>query len=105
MQSTISKAPSRGWAFKIDPTNSHPAGIVHRGKGRKMEYLEGQIQQARIHSKAGKMDAVKVLTAKSAMDIVVEYQGRKYTAVFNGFAQSLYVDDIYGLIEEEGVKK
>ena len=51
------------------------------------------------------MDAVKVLTAKSAMDIVVEYQGRKYTAVFNGFAQSLYVDDIYGLIEEEGVKK
>ncbi|MDP8275162.1 MAG: hypothetical protein RAO92_02035 [Candidatus Euphemobacter frigidus] len=64
-----------------------------------MEYLEGQEMGARINSLKGDFDIVKVLTAQSASNIVVEYKGRKCSAIFNGITNCLYVDDVYGLIE------
>lgn len=56
--------------------------------------------KAHIHSLNGEMDDVTIISYKDANNVIAEYNGHKYTAVFNVFTGSYYVDDKYGLIEE-----
>lgn len=55
---------------------------------------------AMIHS-LGNIDEVEIVKYINDNDIVVRYHGCLYTAIFNIFTGLYYVDDIYGLIEEE----
>lgn len=55
--------------------------------------------QAHIHSLNGKFDEVKILQYNTDSDIIVEYNGKKYKAIYNIFA-GYYVDDIYGVIKD-----
>lgn len=55
--------------------------------------------QAHIHSLGGKFDEVTILEYKGDNNIIVEYNGKKCTAIYNIFA-GYYVDDIYGIMEE-----
>lgn len=54
---------------------------------------------AMIHSQ-GNTDEVEIISENGCNHVVVEYQGQRYTAVFNEFVGLYYVDDVYGLIEE-----
>lgn len=55
--------------------------------------------QAHIHSLDGELREVTILSHKNNNNVTAEYNGHKYTAVFNIFTRSYYVDDKYGLIE------
>ena len=55
-------------------------------------------RQARIHSKGGAFDNVTVIEWNSNNNIIVEYDGKLYTAIYNPFACCLYVDDIHGTV-------
>jgi len=50
---------------------------------------------AMIHS-LGVQAEVLIISENGCNDVVAEYQGKKYTAVYNGFIGMYYVDDIYG---------
>lgn len=51
--------------------------------------------KAMIHS-LKTQDEVTVLHENGNNDVVAEYKGKRYTAIFNPFVGSYYVDDIYG---------
>ena len=57
---------------------------------------------AHIHSLEGKKDKVTILekvdNARQPY-YVVDYNGKKCTAIFNPFVCEYYADDIYGVIE------
>lgn len=55
--------------------------------------------RARIHSLEGNFDDVKVIANNGDNNIIVDYKGKKCTAIYNVFAGCYYVDDIYGVIE------
>lgn len=55
--------------------------------------------QAHIHSLNGRLSEVTIVKYNKDNDIIVEYRGKKCTAIYNIFA-GYYVDDIYGVIEE-----
>ena len=55
--------------------------------------------QAHIHSLDGRLADVTIVKYNRDNDIIVEYNGKKCTAIYNIFA-GYYVDDIYGIIEE-----
>lgn len=44
---------------------------------------------------------IKILEKIGDNQYIAEYNGRKYTAIFNWFTSCYYVDDIYGAIEAE----
>ena len=52
---------------------------------------------AMVHSKKAQ-DEVTIIRQNGNNDIVAEYQGKRYTAIYNPFVGLYYVDDIYGLI-------
>jgi len=52
---------------------------------------------AMVHSLQG-LAEVTILSENGCNNVVAEYNGKKYTAVFNGFVCRYYVDDIYGEI-------
>lgn len=54
---------------------------------------------AHIYSLDGKFAEVTILQYNGYNDIIVEYNGKKCTAIYNIFA-GYYVDDIYGIIED-----
>lgn len=54
---------------------------------------------ARIHSLCGQFDEVTIISEKSCNDVIVEYKGVRYTAIYNPFVGCYYVDDVYGIIE------
>ena len=56
--------------------------------------------QAMVHSLKSK-DEVTILHEKSNNDVVAEYKGKRYTAIFNPFVGLFYVDDIYGLLSDQ----
>ena len=58
-----------------------------------------RIVRAKIHSLDGQFAQVKILSYNGDNDIIVEYNGKKCTAIYNIFA-GYYVDDIYGVIED-----
>ena len=54
---------------------------------------------AHIPSLDGKFAEVTILQYNGDNDIIVEYNGKKCTAIYNIFA-GYYVDDIYGVIKD-----
>lgn len=52
--------------------------------------------EAMIHSLNG-MDTVTIIENNSNNNIVVEYNGHRYSAIYNMFTGLYYVDDLYGL--------
>lgn len=55
--------------------------------------------RAKIHSLGGNFDDVKVIANNGDNAIIVDYKGKKCTAIYNVFVGCYYVDDIYGVIE------
>ena len=51
--------------------------------------------EAIVHS-LNSRDEVTILHKNSDSDVVAEYNGIRYTAIYNVFAGAFYVDDIYG---------
>lgn len=56
---------------------------------------------AKIHSLGGELAEVTIISETNCNDVVAEYKGKKYTAIFNGFRGLYYVDDIYGAIDKK----
>lgn len=59
-----------------------------------------RIVRAKIHSLDGQFAQVKILSDNGDNNIIVEYNGKKCTAIYNIFAGAYFVDDIYGIIED-----
>jgi hypothetical protein len=60
---------------------------------------------ANIHSKKGTdnpTDTVTIVEHTDNNHVIAEYNGQRYSAIFNPFSGMYYVDDVYGKIEEEG---
>ena len=55
---------------------------------------------AHIHSLDGEKREVTILEDKGGYNYIVEYNGVKCTAIFNGYTGSYYADDKYGIIKE-----
>lgn len=53
---------------------------------------------AKIHSLGGEFAKVKLLE-QNGNNYIVEYNGKKCSAIYNCFVGAYYVDDIYGIIE------
>jgi len=45
-------------------------------------------------------DTVTIIEHKDNNNVIAEYKGKRYKAVFNPFVCMYYVDDKYGLISE-----
>jgi hypothetical protein len=59
---------------------------------------------AMIHSKKdtnNQTDTVFIIRYKNNNNVIAEYKGHRYTAIYNPFTSLFYVDDIYGKIDEE----
>jgi len=54
--------------------------------------------KAMVHSLKSQ-DTVTILHEKSNNDVIAEYNGQRYTAIFNPFVCMYYVDDIYGKLQ------
>lgn len=59
---------------------------------------------AMIHSKKA-TDKVVIVSEKGYNDVIVSYQGKLMTAVFNPFVTLYYVDDIYGVLGDDPEKR
>ncbi len=59
-----------------------------------------RIVRAKIHSLDGQFAQVKILSDNGDNNIIVEYNGKKCTAIYNVFAGAYFVDDIYGIIKD-----
>ncbi len=51
--------------------------------------------QAIVHSLQAK-DKVTIIDDRDVNNVVAEYKGQRYSAVFNTYNGQYYVDDIYG---------
>jgi hypothetical protein len=58
--------------------------------------------KAQIHS-LNAQDEVLILHENGNNDVVVAYNGNRYTAVYNVFVGLYYVDDIYGLLRNQNI--
>lgn len=58
---------------------------------------------AMINSLQGQ-DRVTVVFQNGSNDIIVRYRGSYYTAIFNPFVGTYYVDDIYGNVNPQTLK-
>lgn len=59
---------------------------------------------AMIHSKKSSdnpTDTVYIVEYKDNNNVTAEYNGHRYTAIYNPFVGLFYVDDIYGKIDEK----
>ena len=56
--------------------------------------------QAHIHSLGGQFAEVTIIEKRGENEFVAVYNGKKYSAIFNFFNFTYYVDDIYGIINE-----
>ena len=54
---------------------------------------------AHIHSLNGQLAEVEIIDKTGDNEFVAVYNGKKYSAIFNIFNCTYYVDDIYGIIE------
>lgn len=61
-----------------------------------MEKFKTMAMVASLNAK----DEVTILEHKDNNNVIAEYKGKKYTAVYNVFVNCYYVDDKYGNIEE-----
>ena len=55
-----------------------------------------ELAPAHIHSLKGAKDTVAIIEERSLNDVVVQYKGEFYKAIFNPFVMAFYVDDLYG---------
>jgi hypothetical protein len=46
-------------------------------------------------------DDAMIIHEDGSNDVVAEYKGIRYTAIFNPFVCRYYVDDIYGKLEDQ----
>ena len=58
--------------------------------------------KAMVHS-LKKQDEVAILHEKGINDVIAEYKGKRYTAIYNPFAGLYYVDDIYGMLPNQHI--
>ena len=58
--------------------------------------------KAMIHS-LKKQDEALILHEKGINDVIAEYKGKRYTAIYNPFAGLYYVDDIYGELPDQHI--
>ena len=56
--------------------------------------------KAIIHSLKSPDEAV-ILHENGSNDVVAEYKGKRYTAIFNCFVGMYYVDDIHGKLPDQ----
>ena len=56
--------------------------------------------KARIHSLGGEFAEVTIVDYQDYNNVVAEYHGHFYTAIFNPFVGSYFVDDKYGLLPD-----
>lgn len=56
--------------------------------------------KAMVHS-LNNFAEVTIISEDGPNNVVAEYRGKRYTAIFNIFNGNYYVDDIYGLIEDK----
>ena len=48
-------------------------------------------------------DTVTIIHENGPNDVVAEYKGIRYTAIFNGFVCRYYVDDLYGKLFDQNI--
>ena len=56
--------------------------------------------EAMIHS-LKKQDEAVILHERGCNDVVAEYKGKRYTAIYNPFVGLFYVDDVYGVLQDQ----
>jgi hypothetical protein len=56
--------------------------------------------KAMIHSLSAE-DTVTILHKNGSNDVVAEYNGKRYTAIFNIFVGLYYVDNLYGELPDQ----
>lgn len=56
--------------------------------------------KAMIHS-LKKQDEAVILHERGCNDVVAEYKGKRYTAIYNPFVGLFYVDDVYGVLQDQ----
>ena len=56
--------------------------------------------KAQVHSLQAQ-DEVTILHEKNNNDVIAEYNGKRYTDIFNPFVGLFYVDDIYGVLPDQ----
>lgn len=56
--------------------------------------------KAQVHSLQAQ-DEVTILHENGCNDVIAEYNGKRYTAIFNPFVCLFYVDDIYGVLADQ----
>jgi len=56
--------------------------------------------KAMIHSLKSQ-DTVTIVYEKNNNDVVTEYKGNRFTAIFNVFVCLYYVDDVYGKLANQ----
>ena len=56
--------------------------------------------KAMIHS-LKKQDEALILHERGCNDVIAEYKGKRYTAIYNPFVGLFYVDDIYGILPDD----
>jgi hypothetical protein len=56
--------------------------------------------KAMVHSLKAQ-DEVAILHENGCNDVIAEYKGRRFTAIFNPFAGLYYVDDVYGVLPDQ----
>ena len=54
--------------------------------------------EAHINSLGGELRPVNIVEMKDNNNCIVEYEGKRCTAIFNVFVGRFYVDDKYGVI-------
>ncbi len=64
--------------------------------------MNGLKTKGYINSLDGKTDNITVLEKVGNNKYIVDYRGTKCTAIFNFFTFAYYVDDVYGIIKENG---
>lgn len=55
--------------------------------------------QGRIHSLKGELRDIVILSHENNNQVIAEYNGGKYTAIYNPVVGYYYVDDVYGEIK------
>ena len=56
--------------------------------------------KAMVHS-LNAQDKVTILHENGCSDVIAEYKGKRYTAIFNPFSCLYYVDDKYGVLRDQ----
>lgn len=65
----------------------------------------GREVQAHMCSLNGGLRTVKIVFEQGSNSVIVKYDNNYYSAIFNPFTWSYYVDDVYGKIPEKVVRE